>query len=147
MNDAVNNYLHFLCKRKGVPIDSVRGLSVDIIHEWEAKNGKRLPEVYKDYLIAMGPSFDWLISDNIEGSVRSADSFDELRTIVNEFLEVGSSSFRLQKDDIVLSIYQRESFRFFRLGEGDDPPVYGFDDGDETYSLHFKRLTKYLGCR
>jgi hypothetical protein len=144
MNEAVIDYLRFLCKRKGVWVNSVIGLSKDVIEDWENKTGNLLPRVYKDYLVALGPSYEWLISDNIEGNITSPASFDALRSLVNEILEEGEDSFRLQDNEFVLNIYQRESFRFIRLSEGDDPPVYGYDSGDDSYSLRYEHFTDYL---
>ena len=136
MNELVRLWLIQLCKRARIDPSHVRGLSTSSIIEiaqWENVNNVQLPTIYKDYLVALGPSHDAIIRDNIEGNVASVADFIRLRNVANEVLEECDATFRLPSNAFVITIYQLESFIFFFATNEDDPPVYHYDCGDEMY--------------
>lgn len=90
--------------------------------------GKKLPEAYVEFMSIMG--------NGTEGQYMGGDScflneiFD-LKQGAVELLEENESKNLLTDDDFVFWMSQGCMFCFFKLSEGDNPPVYFYSENGE----------------
>lgn len=89
-----------------------------------------LPKAYVEFLSHLGrgtdgkfmPGEDWCINDVID--------VIDLRDGLEELLIENESKLKLSGDDFVFWSAQGCAYLLFRLSEGDNPPVYFFDERD-----------------
>ncbi|MFB8798281.1 MAG: SMI1/KNR4 family protein [Microcoleus sp.] len=96
------------------------------IHSLERQYGLTLPMAYKQFLLWGGVCAGGLF----EGSNYSYDDLSELREGAEGLLERDEFPEPLPKDAFVLMMHQGYIFWLFKTSEGDDPPVYGYEERD-----------------
>lgn len=104
--------------------------------------GKELPQAYIEFISAMG--------NGTEGKFMGGDScfmdeLDDLRQGAVELLVENESENMLTDDDFVFWMSQGCMFCFFRLNDGDNPPVYFYnEDGRDEFIKIANSLTEFL---
>lgn len=101
---------------------------VERLEQWK---GHRLPEAYREILLWMGRWGGGLLrgSECFYGDLRYIQSEARELLAENQFPEA------LPEDAFVFFMHQGCQFNFFRLDEGDDPPVYRYLEGTEQISF------------
>ena len=104
--------------------------------------GRKLPQAYLEFMSVMG--------NGTEGGFMGGDScymneiFD-LQQGAIELLEENESKLSLTDEDFVFWMSQGCSFCFFNLTEGENPPVYFFnEDGKDRYVRIASCFTEFL---
>lgn len=101
-----------------------------------------LPKAYRDFLLWGGISAGGFLRDS-NLFYDSSSQFLEMREIAEELLIEDDFIDLLPEDAFVFDIHQGYIFWFFRTVDGDDPPVYIYQQGDSPVfqtSIPFKQL-------
>jgi hypothetical protein len=111
--------------------DEIVPCSEDEINALEYHLGLSLPQAYREFLLWMGHSGG--------GLLRGSDCFykhlPHLREWAVELLEEDNFHEPLPDDAFVFFMHQGYQFAFFRLSEGDDPPVYYYHESTDQSSF------------
>ena len=113
-----------------------------IEHLISIAKGKELPQAYIEFISIMG--------NGTEGKFMGGDScfldeIDDLRQGAVELLEENESKNILTDEDFVFWMSQGCMFCFFRLNNGDNPPVYFYnEDGKDEFVKIANSLTEFF---
>lgn len=118
----------------------LKGCSMEEINSYENKYGIKLPAVYVDFLKTMGKN----AGDYMRGSDFLWHELSGMKEYANELLQENSLE-PLKEEDFVFWMHQGYIFSFFKLNDGNDPKVYGFNEGEieKGIQLKFNSLTDY----
>ncbi|MBI3220949.1 MAG: SMI1/KNR4 family protein [Bacteroidetes bacterium] len=103
----------------------------------------KLPEAYREYLSVMG-KYSGKIN---EGTDCFYDDLIRIQAWPKELLKENSVLDELPSDAFVFSMHQGYEFWYFRISEGNNPPVYGYHEGDDDPQLliaQFPTFTDYI---
>ncbi len=133
----------------------MEGISVDEIQLLETKLNKNLPECYKEFLESMGGGTDAInvkpglydytgfegesiFYDDVYGDYTNKDA------LLEQLKEDGKEDLIPQIDENTFVFFSSQGyiFAFFKLDEGDNPPVYGYEEGQSRD--YFPKLTDTL---
>ena len=84
---------------------------------------KELPGAYLEFMRTMGKYASFL-----RGNDYSINHIFDLRKGAEELLEENNSDERLTDDDFVFFMHQGYEFCFYKISEGDNPPVYFYSE-------------------
>ncbi len=112
-------------------------------------NRKHLPKAYLEYYKYMGNGVSFF-----KGHSCFKNEIFKVKTWAEELLNENKVQTKLSENDFVFWISQGYMFCFFKLDEGDDPPVYYYCEGEgkglssfykiaESFSLFLYRMYKY----
>lgn len=101
------------------------------IIDLEKKLGFSLPEAYKEFLLWIGKSAGRFL----QGSDCFFEHLPYLKEWAVELLEENHFPYTLPEDAFVFFMHQGYQFSFFRLSEGDDPPIYSYCEGTNQTSF------------
>ena len=122
--------------------DELIGCTQQEVKDIEKAIGHQLPVSYQNFLILMGK--------NAGQFLRGSDCFYpdilDLNTGAKEILSENDFPETLPDDAFVFFIHQGYQFSFFRLGEGNDPPIYYFTEGESNLSFmkSHEKFTNFL---
>lgn len=94
--------------------------------------GKKLPEAYMEFMQFMGNGIE---DGYLAGDSCFMNEICDLRQGAIELLEENKSVNVLTNDDFVFWMSQGCMFCFFKLSEGDNPPVYFYNESGEDKFL------------
>ncbi|MXS71223.1 hypothetical protein GSF70_08335 [Flavobacteriaceae bacterium W22] len=128
-----------------------KGCTSNQINSIEQEIGTKLPLCYKEFLENFGYDMDRkddysrggfvgesIFYDNIYGNHSNKDG------LLEQLQEDGKTSLISQVNDNIFVFFSSQGyiFAFFKLDEGENPPVYGYVEGQEKNS--FPKLTNSL---
>ena len=125
--------LHMLQKLKLI------GCRQEDIQRVEEKIGASLPLAYQEFLVWMGR-----VSQLFQGSDYSCLDILNLQPVATDLLEENHEREVLPTDAFVFLMHQGYQFNFFRLSEGDDPPVYWYIEGQGYFKKTFDHFSEFL---
>ena len=105
--------------------------SVEEVHVLEEQLGRTLPAVYREFLLLMGQRAGGLLG----GTNWLYEDLNVIQEDAVELMQRDRFPVLLPPDTFVFLMHQRYQFGFFRLTEGDDPPVYFYMESDDEISL------------
>ena len=111
-------------------------ISKEDIKKVEQMAGEKLPEEYRIFLEIGGNGVRFL-----KGSSYDITEVFNLKKWANELLEEDNSDEVLSTNDFIFFMHQGYQFYFFKLNEGDNPPVYFYEEGKNE-----KRIIKKFNC-
>ncbi|WP_234300941.1 SMI1/KNR4 family protein [Sphaerospermopsis aphanizomenoides] len=97
------------------------------IIQLEKTQGINLPRTYKDFLKIMGHGADKFL----RGSDCFYEHLPQLQVWAKQLLLENDFPQSLPDDAFVFFMHQGYQFSFFRLSEGDNPPIYSYCEGQE----------------
>lgn len=106
-----------------------------------------LPDAYKEFLLWGGR---WARGFMYGSSFFFKDDFIDIQEVAVELLEDNQFPESLPADAFVFFMHQGYYFMFFRTSEGNNPPIYGYEDGQillifkNEYSTYTDFLTDQL---
>lgn len=134
----INDLLEGL-KRKNINIKASTDDQMQRLFALSPQN--MLPEAYVEFMRAIGNG----AKGYMPGESCFMNEIDFLREGAIELLEEDESKEMITKDDFVFWMSQGCSFCFFKLSEGDNPPVYFYNEGQtERFIKIADSLTEYL---
>lgn len=95
------------------------------IQKLEEYIGRELPQAYKEYLGTMG-KYSGIVN---VGTNCFYDDLFEIKQDAIELLLENKIDVKLPDDSFVFYMHQGYQFLFFKLDEGENPPVYGYNEG------------------
>ncbi|MCA6066948.1 SMI1/KNR4 family protein [Chryseobacterium sp. RG1] len=128
-----------------------KGCSSNQINNIEQKVRKKLPFCYKEFLENFGYDMDRKDDYSRGGFVGESICFDN---VYGDHTNKDGLIEQLQEDDkinllslinnniFVFSSHQGYTYAFFKLNEGDNPPIYGYQEGQ--IANNFPKLTNSL---
>lgn len=109
------------------------GCSIEQIRKVEEFAKNKLPESYKEFLIFFGLDMERKDITSRGGftgeDVFYEDVFDNKEALEEQLAEDGRKDIKLTDNDFVFFCHQGYIFAFFKLDEGENPPVYGYKEG------------------
>lgn len=102
----------------------LKGINEAEIRSLEDEASVKLPLVYVKFLMAMGSYASFLAGESY-----LIEDVHDLRKGAEYTLKADNFNYILGADDFVFSSSQGTAYYFFRLSEGEDPPVYYFMEG------------------
>ncbi len=108
----------------------------------EQQIGQPLPAAYREFLLWIGHGAGIFL----QGSDAFYQHLNHLRQSAQDLLLENNITATLPEDVFVFYMHQGYQFMFFRLSEGDDPPVYYFGEGEgqDTFTLLYPHYSKFL---
>ena len=94
-------------------------------------NGKPLPKTYLEFYKHMGNGVRFL-----RGHSCFQDEIFMLKEGAEELLNENNFKYKLTDNDFVFWMSQGYMFCFFRLDEGDDPPIYYYCEGKKLSDFY-----------
>jgi hypothetical protein len=123
-NDGVNNIQDFIevLKEKGVKMNPTTPEDIEVLKK--ITNGKQLPDAYIEFYKYMGNGVSFF-----RGHSCFKNEIFILRAGAEELLKENNFPTELSENDFVFWMSQGYMFCFFRLDEGNDPPIYYYCEG------------------
>ena len=123
-SDEVNNIQEFIeaLKETGVKMNSTT--LEDIEELKKITNGKQLPNAYIEFYKHMGNGVPFF-----KGHSCFRNEIFMLKAGAEELLKENSFPCELSENDFVFWMSQGYMFCYFRLDEGNDPPIYYYCEG------------------
>ena len=118
----------------------IRGCTPHEIEELERLVGKNLPLSYKDFLLTVGHQAGGFL----RGTDKLYEHVAEFTDAARELLAENGLPGGLPEDAFVFYMHQGYEFGYFRAGEGDDPPVYQYFEGNGSPKLVWPSFTGYV---
>jgi len=127
-------------ERRNIPMYKCTKEQIDKVYS--LTNDKKLPEAYIEFMTAMGNGTD---EKYMGGDSCFMDEIEDLNEGAAEILEEDESKHTLTKEDFVFWMCQGCQICFFKLNEGDNPPVYFYNENgkDEIVKIA-DTLTEFL---
>lgn len=122
--------------------EDMRGCSDADIRQVDSLVDAKLPTAYKEFLKAMGRGAGAFLT----GTDLFFPKLLELRGWAETLLSRTGSPFTLPPDSFVFLVHQGYQFMFFGLGQGDDPAVLHFEEGEDKPQVVFNHFTDWLAA-
>lgn len=125
-----------------ITLDQIIPCSVDEVVHLEKKLKITLPSAYKEFLLWMGHSG----AEFLRGSDCFYKNLLQLKNWAVELLEENNFPETLPSEAFVFFMHQGYQFGFFKLTEGDDPPIYYYNEVDhkKTFELSYINFSEFL---
>ncbi len=118
----------------------IQGCSQEEVAQLEQHFNIQFPRSYREFLLTMGHQCGTLFRGT---DILYPRRFDFAES-VKELTEESKADFRLPEDAFVFSMHQGYIFWYFRLGEGDDPPIYQYNENQPDSRRVAASLSEYL---
>lgn len=133
----IKDLVKFLLKKK----NRLKGCSVSEVNRLESYFNISLPLVYKDFLYAMGKDAGKFML----GSSAFYSVLFKLRQDCEEMLL--DNGLTLPDNAFVFWTHQGYQFAFFKVDEGDNPPIYFYYEGRSDIEEKEASLTDFLAAQ
>lgn len=117
--------IKMLLKKKKLMNKPLVGCTEEEIIKLEEKVGLKLPETYKEFLLAVGHESGRLF----QGTVVHYSNLIEIQKRAKELLEENNNPIALPNRSLVFSMHQGYEIRFFDINMGENPPVFLWYEG------------------
>lgn len=130
-NDELDNIAKVIdeIKEKGVQMNPTTPEDLEAIKS--LTDGKQIPKSYLEFYKHMGNGVAFL-----KGHSCFKNEIFKLKEWAEELLNENNFQTKLSADDFVFWMSQGYMFCFFRLNEGNDPPVYYYCEGRGLSSFY-----------
>jgi hypothetical protein len=132
--------VYYIVNKGLATIDQIKGCSEEEIIQLEGLVGDRLPDKYRNFLLASGHQAGKLFQGT---SIFFHDLKDLKREAENLLLE-NNESYTLPENSFVFSMHQGYEFKFFLLSDGDDPPIYQYVEGSGKPEVSWQSFRSFL---
>lgn len=108
--------------------------------ELEKKWNTKLPLAYKEVFKIKGKYGAF----SLRGNEFSIDEFEKMQQEVRDIIRRNKLEIDLDKVFVFSCFASLGNFCFYRLDEGENPPVYIFIEGDETYKKAYNSFVDFI---
>jgi hypothetical protein len=125
-----------------VPLNKIMPCTEQDIETLQKQLNCTLPLAYKEFLLWMGRGAGQFMT----GSLFFYDDLEDMQLLATEMLEEDEFPQLLPTDAFVVWAHQGYQFTFFRLNEGDNPPIYYYREmqPEKTFPQTDKCFSDYL---
>lgn len=103
------------------------------VTEIEKKLGVEFPRSYREVYLILGKHRGFGVIDD---NSYNFPQYEEMRKGAEELISLCEIDFVLDENMFVVGCFMENAmFYFFKLDEGDNPPVYRYVEGDKGYKL------------
>lgn len=131
INETIKLLEEFLAEYGGTAVPC----TIEEVEQLESMlpNSYRLPAAYREFLLYGGRKISHFYKEDSRFDYKMANfSVKNERRLVNKMMHSwDSTKEELPDDTYVLSSYMTSYFNFFKLTEGDNPPVYEWSEEEE----------------
>ncbi|CAM4013436.1 SMI1/KNR4 family protein [Saccharibacillus endophyticus] len=120
--------IELLLKKKNLINKPLIGCTEEEIVKLEEKVGFKLPETYKQFLLAAGHESGRLF----QGTAVHYIDLIEIQEWAKELLEENHNPIALPNSSLVFSMHQGYEIKFFDVDMGENPPVFLWYEGMEN---------------
>ena len=122
--------------------DEFVGCTTDELNRLEEELGISLPKSYQEFMLWMGNG----AGQFLRGSDCFFQHISYLREWAIELLEENNFPEALPDDAFIFFMHQGYQFSFFRLSEGDEPPIYYYCEGENktSFTNSHKKFSDFL---
>jgi hypothetical protein len=131
-------FVNLLVKNGFATLKEIHGCSVDEIEKLEKHIGAKLPHEFREYLMLVGHG----AGDFNKGSDYSFENLFHLTEESRKMMDAGP--FKLPDDSFVFFSHQGYIIAYFKLSEGDNPPVYSYMEMEQEPLKWAPSFTEYL---
>ncbi|MEP6895269.1 MAG: SMI1/KNR4 family protein [Chloroflexota bacterium] len=134
----IKEFANLLVKNELATSDELQGCSEEEIEHLEKFIGVKLPKTYREFLA--------LIGHNTGIYRRGSDHlYKDLFNLTEDTKEIlMKGPFKLPKDAFVIMSHQGYIFTYFRLSDGDDPPVFAYMENESKPKKLSVSFSEYL---
>ncbi|SHN13350.1 SMI1/KNR4 family protein [Chitinophaga sp. CF418] len=112
------------------------------VSEIEEKLRVKFPRSYREVYLILGKWYGFSLID--ENSYKFP-AYEEMRKGAEKIISSGKVDFTLDENIFIIGCFMQNGiFHFFKLDEGDDPPVYQYEEGDEEYVLTAESYSSFV---
>ncbi|SDH20950.1 SMI1/KNR4 family protein [Chitinophaga filiformis] len=115
------------------------------VTEIEGKLGVKFPRSYREVYLILGKHRGFRFIDD---NSYKFPQYEEMRAGAEEIMSQCDIDFVLDKNMFIVGCFMENGiFYFFKLNEGDDPPVYRYEEGDREYKLTAESCSSFIQQR
>lgn len=141
MEKADYKYLRFLLDYKEYFNVEDYGTPEEV-NELEAKLGIKFPACYRELCIIMGMSRAFRIGPE---NNYSFPEYENMNAAAKKIADATGLNVDIGGNDFVFCCFAETGFFwFFKLNEGDDPPVYQYEEYDDDYEKVGNTLSEFI---
>jgi len=112
------------------------------VNRIEQEAGVKFPRSYRELYLILGHFYGFGVID--ENSFDFPD-YMGMRKKAEAIISSSKADFQLNDDMFVFGcVVENGVFFFFKLVEGDNPPVYEYQEGDETYTMVTESFSSFV---
>jgi len=121
---------------------SLKPCTEEEVSALEQRVGRPLPGAYREFLLWMGHGAGRFLA----GTHFLYEQLPQLKEWATELLEENDFPEPLPDDALVFLMHQGYQFMFFRLSEGDDPPVFYYHEAvhKNSFERKYDSLSEYF---
>lgn len=115
------------------------------VTEIEKTLGVTFPRSYREVYLILGKQRGFRFIDD---NSYTFPQYDEMRKGAEEIISQCEIDFVLGENMFITGCFMENGiFYFFKLDEGDDPPVYRYEEGDKDYKLAAESCSLFVQQR
>jgi len=108
----------------------------------EEQLGVKFPRSYREIYLILGEQEAFSLID--ESSFEFPE-YEKMRKGVEKIILNSAPDFTLDKNMFIVGcLIQNGIFYFFKLDEGDDPPIYRYQEGDKKYKMAAESCSSFI---
>ncbi|UPK68396.1 SMI1/KNR4 family protein [Chitinophaga filiformis] len=112
------------------------------VRKIEEKLGVKFPQSYREVYLILG---EWWGFNFIDDNSYQFPQFEEMRAGAENIIARNKTDFVLDKNMFVFGCFLDNAIvYFFKLDEGDDPPVYWYQGGVKDYELLANSFSSFV---
>jgi hypothetical protein len=139
MSQSVRQIFADLIEKRLLAQSQLRGCSELEIMQIERMHGRKLPNQYREFLFIAGRQAGYLF----QGTDIFYPTLLTLKSYATQLLEESSKSALLPDKSFVYLVHCGYIFHYF-CSDDDDPPIYGFCEGDSSIAESTLTFTEFL---
>jgi len=134
-------YMEFLLEYRDY-FEEDEGCTEEEVREIEKKWGVKFPRSYREIYLILGEAYGFKLIDD-DGD--DFEDYEQIRGSAEKIVASWKTDFVLNDNMFVFGCFITNGiFYFFKLDEGDDPPVYRFQEGNNEYTLASESFSLFI---
>ena len=122
--------------------DETDGCTEEEVMELEGQLGVKFPRSYREICLILGEQAAFSLID--ESSFEFPE-YEKMRKGVEKIILNSAPDFTLDKSMFIVGcLMQNGIFYFLKLNEGDDPPIYRYQEGDKNYKMVAESCSSFI---
>ena len=121
------------------------GCTEEEVTEIEEKLKVKFPRSYREVYLILGKQRGFRFIDD---NSYKFPQYEEMRAGAEEIISSCETDFSLEENMFIVGCFMENGmFYFFKLDEGDNPPIYRYVEGDKEYKLAAESCSLFVQQR